>query len=130
MFGEGSDGVKVISGIETFNAPCSSLTTSASAGQTNISGVAASTGFGVGNEVLIIQMQGVGAGVYEFGSIKSISNNVLTLVGNLGHTYTQGGNSRTQVVRFFINSSVKSYIFWSLACAHMGWKHRRCVAEE
>jgi hypothetical protein len=44
-------------------------------------------GFNVGDEVLIIQTQGSEAGAYEFRTIQSISNGVLSLNGPLTHSY-------------------------------------------
>lgn len=55
-----------------------------------------------GDEVLVIQMQGSGAGLYEFGIIESPgrgSPTALTLRDNLVNSYTTAGNSRAQVVK-------------------------------
>ena len=57
------------------------------------------SGLSLGDEVLIIQMQGTGAGNYDFGLISNISGNIITLVSPLANAYTVGGNSRAQLVR-------------------------------
>ena len=74
------------------------LSGSASAGQRTVS-VASTNGFDVGDEVLIIQMQGTGAGNYEFGTVESVGSGSLTLVQDLANDYTVGSNSKAQVLK-------------------------------
>ncbi len=100
VFGDGSDGDLTVSSGQTkyVDNVRTRMTSTAGAGQKNVS-VASTSGFPVGDEVLVIQMQGTGAGNYEFGTIASIGSGRLTLQGNLQHTYTVGGNSKAQVLR-------------------------------
>ena len=59
------------------------------------------TGFKVGQAVLIHQTQGTGAGVYEEGEVASVTSSKLALVKALSNTYTSGsGNNHAQVVVF------------------------------
>ncbi len=61
----------------------------------------ATTGFKVGQAVLIHQTQGTGAGTYEEGEVAAVGTTKLTLVKALSKTYTSGtGNSHAQVVVF------------------------------
>ena len=76
----------------------SALASTANTGQSNLV-LASSAGFANGQAVMVIQLQGVGAGGYEFGTIANISGNTLSLSNNLSNTYTVGGNSKAQVIR-------------------------------
>ncbi len=76
----------------------SALTSTANSGQTNLI-LSNASGFSAGQEVLVIQIQGTGAGLYEFKTIASISSNTLTLNNNLTNTYSAGGTSKAQVLR-------------------------------
>jgi hypothetical protein len=100
VFGDGSDGDLTVSSGQTkyVDNVRTQMTSTANAGQKNVS-VASTSGFPVGDEVLVIQMQGTGAGNYEFGTIASIGSGGLTLQDDLQHTYTVGGNSKAQVLR-------------------------------
>jgi hypothetical protein len=74
------------------------ITATANSGQKNIT-VTNTTNFNVDDEVLIIQMQGIGAGQYEFGYIASIPNSTtITLRDNLTYTYTVDSNSSAQII--------------------------------
>ena len=100
VFGTGADGdITVTSGLTfyTDNTRSAVSVTSAS-GQANLA-LASASGFAAGQEVLVIQMQGTGAGNYEFGTIASVATNILTLQRGLNNTYTVGGNSKAQVLR-------------------------------
>ncbi|MEO7331849.1 MAG: hypothetical protein ABI193_24955, partial [Minicystis sp.] len=57
-------------------------------------------GFAAGQEILIHQTQGAGAGVWEIANVVSIAGNDLTLSAGLLHGYTTnaGGNSHAQAV--------------------------------
>jgi hypothetical protein len=85
------------------------LASSASNGQPNII-IPNNPGFQNGYEILIIQMQGTGAGSYEFASIKSIIGSTITLSKNLTNNYTVGGSSKAQVIRVpqFSNVTVRN----------------------
>ena len=100
-FGDGRDDDLVVSNGQTTYTDNTRTTVSgtANAGQ-SILPVASTSGFTAGEEILIIQMQGTGAGSYEFATIASvISPNTLTLQKNLNYTYLMSGNSKAQVVR-------------------------------
>jgi hypothetical protein len=57
-------------------------------------------GFAAGQEILIHQTQGTGAGVWEIANVVSIAGNDLTLGAALGHKYTTtvGTNNHAQAV--------------------------------
>jgi hypothetical protein len=61
--------------------------------------VDSATGFSAGQEVLIHQTQGTGAGSWEQATIASVAGSVLTFTAPLSHTYTSTGtNNHAQVV--------------------------------
>jgi hypothetical protein len=95
IFGDGSEGN--FSGGDP-NTVRTSLSSQANSNQPTII-VSNSTGISNGDEVLIIQMQGTGAGNFEFGIISNKSGNSLTLRQNLTKTYRQDSISKTQVIR-------------------------------
>ncbi len=74
------------------------LTLTAASGQKVIT-LSDTTGYSQGDEILIIQMRGTGTGVYEYGTIDSISGNTITLIQNLTNTYTIDTNSKAQIVK-------------------------------
>ncbi|MFH2038983.1 MAG: CARDB domain-containing protein [Chloroflexota bacterium] len=100
VFGTGEDGnLTVNSGDTKYTDDYrSALASTASSGQLNLA-LSSTASFANGQEVLVIQIQGTGAGNYEFGTIASIAGNTLTLSKNLGNSYTVGGNSKAQVLR-------------------------------
>jgi len=100
MFGDGSDGDLTVASGQTYytDDTRSALAASASADQSNLT-LSNAAGFAVGHEVLVIQMQGTGAGNYEFGTIAAINGNTLTLQRTLFNTYTVDGTSKAQVIR-------------------------------
>ncbi len=99
VFGDGSDGDLIVSSGQTIYTDDirTQLSNSASAGQNTIC-VASPSGFQIGDEVLIIQMQGTGSPDYEFKHITDINTCWLTLDENLEFTYTTP-NSAAQVLR-------------------------------
>jgi hypothetical protein len=99
VFGNGSDGDLTVTNGQTIYTDNvrSALASTAVSGQSNIT-ISSATGFTTGKEVLIIQVQGIGAGTYEFAAITSVNGNTLTLSKPLGSTYTTGGNSKAQVL--------------------------------
>ncbi|MBM4457991.1 MAG: hypothetical protein FJ011_09545, partial [Chloroflexi bacterium] len=102
MFGTGRDGnLEVASGQTIYTDDARRpLDSTAPTGQRTLY-VGTVAGFQMGGEVLVIQMQGTGAGNYEFGTITGIDGGLatLTLQDSLQHTYTVGGNSKAQVVQ-------------------------------
>ena len=54
-----------------------------------------------GDQVLVIQMTGNGAGQYELATVTSAGSGVISLASPLQHTYTTGGASRAQVLKVF-----------------------------
>ncbi|MGB9873275.1 MAG: hypothetical protein ACPLYD_16660, partial [Anaerolineae bacterium] len=57
--------------------------------------------FSTGDQVLIIQMTGSGAGQYEISTVASVGSGSLTLVSPLRNTYITSGASRAQVIKIF-----------------------------
>ncbi|MEI7845406.1 MAG: CARDB domain-containing protein, partial [Chloroflexota bacterium] len=100
VFGTGSDGdLTVTSGQTVYSDNTrSALISTANSGQANLTLVNAS-GFAVGKEVLVNQIQGSGAGAYEFGVIQGISGNTITLTKTTLNSYLATGNSKTQVIQ-------------------------------
>jgi RHS repeat-associated protein len=98
IFGDGSDGDVTISGISYTDNIRAAISGDAANGQTLLP-VASVTGFLPGQEVLIHQVQGVGAGTYEFARVSAISATALVLQQNLIHGYSSSGNSRAQVIQ-------------------------------
>lgn len=111
LFGNGQDLDRTVAvGEQAFvDDTRSALGSTSAAGQRTVP-VASSAGFQTGHEVLIVQMQGTGAGHYEFGKVESVSGNSLTLEADLTNTYTVGGVSRAQAIRVlnFANLTVRS----------------------
>ncbi len=95
LFGNGEDGD--FAGTDP-NSERAGLASTAAAGQKTITTSWALL-MTVGDEVLVIQMQGVGAGQYEFGQVAGLSDTTVTLSDNLAHTYTQDSVSKAQVLR-------------------------------
>ena len=100
IFGDGSDGDLTVQNGETIYTDNirSALAATAASGQPNLV-LSSANDFVVGQEVIIIQMQGNGAGSYEFGIISTINANTLTLQDNLKNNYPIGGTSKGQVIR-------------------------------
>ncbi len=106
--GDGSDGSISITSATTFNSGTDvsgvdmgieALNASSGYGQANADRVevASTTDFNVGDDVLVIQMTGAGAGNYEYGTIESISSNdYLDLEDSLNLSYQSSG---AQVIR-------------------------------
>jgi RHS repeat-associated protein len=57
--------------------------------------------FSIGDEVLVVQMTGTNAGIYEYKYIQSIQSNNLIFKSNLTNTYTVSGNSKAQVIKVY-----------------------------
>lgn len=105
--GTGSSGALTVNGIP--NGPTNPiytdsvktyLTAAAAVGATTIT-VATTTGFNVGDEIVVIQMLGTGAGKYETRTITSKTATTLTYTGGLSNAYPTyaAGSTVTQVVR-------------------------------
>lgn len=100
-FGTGADGNLIITNGQTIYIDNirSAVSETAFSGQPNIV-LSDANDFAANQEVLIIQMQGTGAGSYEFGRIASKTSNTLTLQNKLVNQYTVvGGNSKAQIVQ-------------------------------
>lgn len=95
MFGDGRDGDITVNSSVVFDASRTALSSSVNVSALDIS-LASANGFSQGDEVLIIQIQGAGAGNYDFRRIAVVSGNQLTLNQGLSHAYT---NNNTQIVR-------------------------------
>ncbi len=113
VFGNGSDGDLVVANgeIKYIDDVKSALGATASAGQPNVL-LWAQNGFAVGQEVMLIQMRGSGAGNYEFNYISAVDGLNLTLGNNLTHTYTVGGaeSAKAQILKVpnYANLTVQS----------------------
>ena len=98
LFGDGSDGDLVVSGTYYTDDVRAALSGNASAGQ-KVLNLTSVSGFSVGDEVLVIQMQGTGAGIYELGIIVSVETDSLLLQQDLQNNYFIGGTSKAQILR-------------------------------
>jgi hypothetical protein len=109
LFGTGEDGDLTVGIGQTLfaNDARASVTNTSSSGQRMVS-LNSTAGWVRGDEVLIIQMQGTGAGSYEFGIIADMNGTSITLQKNLANTYSVGGNSKAQalLVRHYQNVTV------------------------
>ncbi len=97
LFGTGVDGDITINSDITFDPPRTPLGAGVSAGQTDIP-LNDPTGFNLGDEILLYQVQGNGAGNYEFGRVVSISGSHLTLSQPVKYTYIQASSSKTMAM--------------------------------
>lgn len=99
-FGNGAEGdLTILTGQTIYTDDVrSALAVNASYGTQSVN-VQSAIGISVGDEILIIQMQGLGVGQYEFARVSSISANQLTLQQNLTNAYLVDGNSNAQVIR-------------------------------
>lgn len=99
-FGLGEDGdLTVNSGETRYTDDVRSALVANAASGTKILNLNSASGFAIGQEILIHQSQGAGVGQYEFGIIADLNGNTLTLRRNLAYSFTQGGNSKAQVIR-------------------------------
>ncbi len=91
IFGDGHDGsLDIVSGQIFYTDDVrTSVSGSASSGQKSIS-VVSTSGFGAGQEALIIQTRGSGAGTYEFATVQSVSGGSLTFMTALQNAYGIG----------------------------------------
>jgi len=87
--GDGSDGLLMVSSVDQIVNDYAFLTGNENAGETTIT-VSGTSGFGVDDEILLIQIQnssGGEAGTYEFKHISSIMGNDITLTSPLDNSY-------------------------------------------
>jgi len=107
--GTASDGMLLVSGTNFVDSIKTKLTANGTRGQTVIS-VASSVGFGVGDEVLILCMQGTGEGSYEFATVGSVAGGQLTLNAALQNSFTVAGGARVVVQRVpnYLDVTVRS----------------------
>jgi hypothetical protein len=104
--GDGSDGVLVVSSTGQVINDYAYLTGNENAGDTTLA-INDATGFSVGDEILIIQIQNSSSGIagtYEFKHIASINGNEITLSSALNNSYFSGsfdrvGATASQIVR-------------------------------
>jgi murein DD-endopeptidase MepM/ murein hydrolase activator NlpD len=88
MFGDGRDGNLTVGAQESkylddIRTPVAGI---AQAGESTLS-VGSTAGLKVGDEILIVQMQGTGSGKYEFAQIASVGATTLTVQGTLQNSY-------------------------------------------
>ena len=96
--GDGSDGTKIISKSENFTT-CVALSGSAVTGSTVIAINYVVPWLKDGDEILVIQMQGQTAGLFEFNRVQKVSRSTLHLTHPLVHNYSTSIKTRAQVVR-------------------------------
>lgn len=94
FFGDGSDGALTISSDTTespIDASCSGTQGTKTLSATNAS-------FAAGQKILIIQMQGTNAGVYQETEIESYTAGTITTVDPLSITFSSTGSNKAQVI--------------------------------
>ena len=96
--GSGGDGPGSITNSDELVNDYAAVISAASAGTDEVT-VDSTTGFAEGDELMIIQHQGDGAGVYEFARIASISGSTFTLTAPLVNDYATDEPATSQVVR-------------------------------
>jgi len=103
-YGNGSDGIlNATSGTVYTDNVRTAVTGTNSAGSSTLV-TSSSTGFSVGDEVLIITMVDKATsnntvGQHEFNTISSISGNTITLASNKTHAYTASSSQKHQVLK-------------------------------
>ena len=107
--GTGADGVLLVTGTSLVDSVKTRLAANGAPGQTVIN-VASAAGFGVGDEALLLCLQGADAGAYEFARVASAASGSLTLNAALRHTYdvTNGARVIVQRVPNYRDVTVKS----------------------
>lgn len=108
IFGDGSDGALTISS-NTTDTPIDSACTG-TAGATSLTATNAS--FAANQKILIIQMQGAGAGQWETNTITSYTAGTITTLNALSYTYT--ANSQVLVIKQYTNVTVNSGVTWTV----------------
>lgn len=94
--GTGADGPLTVSSPTTIDGTRSGCT--GAAGSTSLS-VTNTTGFAAGQAVLIVQMQGSGAGTWEENTVATVGGAALTLTSPLAGSYSSTGSDRAQVLK-------------------------------
>ncbi len=96
-FGTGADGALTAAGVVAPNTTRSWAT--GTAGSRNL-GVGGGAGFVAGDEVLVWQTQGSGAGTYEFAMVGTVESNRLVLGQPLGSSYGSPGAQAVRVPQY------------------------------
>jgi hypothetical protein len=123
IFGAGTDGNLTLTGAGSpsscgpnnpcllngslINAVMTYLTANASQGNTSVS-VQSTSGFVSGRRVLIIQMEGAGAGTFEVLAISSVSGSSLTFTTPLRNAYSAGSKTQVIFLREYNNLTLNS----------------------
>jgi len=107
FFGDGSDGALVIS-TNTTDAPIDSVC-SGTSGTTSLT--ATNTSFASGQKIIILQMQGTGAGTYQIATIISYTPGTITLNNPLNFSY--GGVAQVIVMKQYTTVTVNAGITWT-----------------
>lgn len=94
-YGRGTDGDLTVTGTTKVDGIKKGISSQANSGQKDVI-VSDGSVFTAGKLVLIIQIQGTGAGNYEYGQIDTIATNTLTLKNNLVNTYQ---STKAQVIQ-------------------------------
>ena len=106
-FGDGGDGALVIS-VNTTDAPIDSACTGTS-GATTLT--ATNVSFAAGQQILIHQSRGTGAGTWQKNKIQSYTAGTITLVNTLNATYSTG--AQVLVLKEYTNVTVNTGITWT-----------------
>ena len=94
-FGDGSDGSLTVAGTTAIDSVRTPLTADAPSGAKAL-GVASSVGFGTGDMVLVITLQGPGAGLWETGFVESVAGDVIQLSAPLEKSYQAAAKAVVQ----------------------------------
>src|SRR5262245_45715200 len=95
-YGDGSDGDLVVSTTHVLTAT-TSLASGHPSGRTTLE-VASAGGFSAGDEVLVLQVQGLNAGRYEFHTVATVGGMGLNLSAPLANSYSSGASGNRAMV--------------------------------
>ena len=97
-FGDGSDGSLLVPDTVYVDIIKTAISQTSNAGEPIVY-VEDDDGFQEGQLILIIQMLGDSAGIYEEAEIITVNSGWLQLTGNLVHTYVNDDTSKAQVLK-------------------------------
>lgn len=120
--GDGSDRALTVTGTYIINTTATGLSSTSYIGS-NFIGVTSTTGFAAGQEVLIIQMTGTGAGTWETAYIapSGVEPTVLVFTTLLTHAYYADANSKAQVIKVPHYTTVTINLGGILMCRPWLW---------
>src|SRR6187401_214841 len=96
--GTGRDGARQVSGAVRLDDVSAALVAPAAVGELMLR-LSSGDGFAAGDEVLVLQMTGAGAGHHETGIVAEVEGSVIALASALAASFPADNDEKTQVVR-------------------------------